>query len=119
MRWHALFGANNAIQFQPQNCVQFNFDKSQSYAQFLRSSPVLQKEVHKFTGAKAAHKIMLKLTSGVNFIIVLQSAFMLADTKSAKKIVKLISFFELLGSACVKAARKHVGEIDFRSERET
>ena len=41
---------------------------------------------------------------GFNFINVLQAAFMPTDTKSAKKTVKLSSFFALLGSASVKAA---------------
>ena len=41
---------------------------------------------------------------GVNFINVLRAAFTLADPKSAKKTVKSISFFALLGSASVKAA---------------
>ena len=35
-----------------------------------------------------------------------------SDPKSAKKTVKLSSFFALLGSARIKAASKHVGEID-------
>ena len=43
---------------------------------------------------------------GVNFTNILQAAFMPADLKSAKKTVKLSSFIALLGSACVKAARR-------------
>ena len=44
--------------------------------------------------------------SGVNFTNVLWAAFALVDPKSAKKTVKLSSFFALLGSAHVKAARR-------------
>ena len=44
--------------------------------------------------------------SGVNFTNVLRAAFALVDTKSAKKTVRLNSFFALLGSASVKAARR-------------
>ena len=47
-----------------------------------------------------------KHRSGVNFTNVLRAAFMPADTKSAKKAVKLSSFFALLGSAIVKAAHR-------------
>jgi len=43
-------------------------------------------------------------TSAVNFSNILRAAFMRADTKSAKKIVKLSSFFVLLGTARVKSA---------------
>jgi len=34
------------------------------------------------------------------------------DPKSAKKYSQAISLFALLGSTCVKAGRKNVGEID-------
>ena len=44
--------------------------------------------------------------SGYNFTNVLQSAFTLADPKSAKKTVKSSSCFTLLGSASVKAAHR-------------
>ena len=43
-------------------------------------------------------------TFGVNFTNVLRAAFALVDPKSAKKTVKLSSFFVLLGSARAKAA---------------
>ena len=43
---------------------------------------------------------------GVNFINVLRAAFTHADPESAKKTVKSSSFFALLGSARVKAARR-------------
>ena len=42
-------------------------------------------------------------TSGVNFTNVLQAAFALVDPKSAKKTVKLSSFFCAFG---IKAARR-------------
>ena len=45
-------------------------------------------------------------SSGVNFTNVLRAAFALVDPKSAKKAVKLSSFFALLGSSRVKAARR-------------
>jgi len=60
---------------------------------------------------KAAQKIMVKLTPGVNFINILLKAFTLADPKSAKKHSQIISLF-LCFWGCVKAAHKHVGEID-------
>jgi hypothetical protein len=44
--------------------------------------------------------------SGVNFIIVLRTAFTLIDPKSVKKIDKLTAFFTLLGSAHVKAVSR-------------
>ena len=43
---------------------------------------------------------------GVNFTNILQAAFTRADPKSAKKTVKLSSFFALFGSGHIKAARK-------------
>ena len=51
-------------------------------------------------------------TSGVNFTNILGAAFTCADPKSAKKLLNLTVFFALLGSAHVKAAHKHVDEID-------
>jgi len=47
-----------------------------------------------------------KRITGVNFINVLRAAFALADPKSTKKTDNLTDFFALLGSACVKAARR-------------
>jgi len=64
---------------------------------------------------KAASKMLVKLTLGLNFINILQAAFMHADSKSAEKAVKLSVFFTLLGSIHMKALRKHVGEIEPRS----
>jgi len=51
-----------------------------------------------------------KTFPGVNFTNILHKAFKCADTKSRKN-VKPSAFFKLLGSVCIKAARKHVGEI--------
>jgi len=48
----------------------------------------------------------LKLTPGVNFINILPVAFAGADTESEKKTDKLNVFLALLGSACIKAARR-------------
>jgi len=42
---------------------------------------------------------------------ILRADFILADPKSAKKDIQVISHFALLGSASVKAAHKHVDEI--------
>ena len=44
--------------------------------------------------------------TGVNFINILRAAFMLADPKSAKKLLDLTVFFELLGSARLIAAKR-------------
>jgi hypothetical protein len=46
------------------------------------------------------------LVSGVNFINILEAAFTRAYPKSAKKYSQAVSLFALLGSACIKAARK-------------
>jgi len=43
---------------------------------------------------------------GVNFINVLQAAFMHADPESAKKLATWLSFFDILGSGYVKAAHR-------------
>jgi len=49
--------------------------------------------------------MLIKRWSEVNFINVLQAAFTHKDFKSTKKTIKLSTFFALLGSARVKAAR--------------
>jgi len=46
-----------------------------------------------YTGAKAAHITLMKSTPVVHFTNILGSAFMCTDLKSAKKTVKLLSFF--------------------------
>jgi len=48
---------------------------------------------------KAAHKMLGKLTPGVNFINILQAAFVSTDPQSIKKTDNLTVFFTLLGSA--------------------
>jgi len=40
-----------------------------------------------------------------------------ADPKVAKDIDNLTQFFELLGFVCIKAAHKHVDDIDPRQQR--
>ena len=47
-----------------------------------------------------------KFTPGFNFTNVLRAAFTRANPKSAKKTVKLSSFFALLGSTSAKAAHR-------------
>jgi len=49
---------------------------------------------------------------GVNFINVQRAAFMGVGPKSGKKYSQIVSLFMILGSACLKASSKHVGEID-------
>jgi len=59
-----------------------------------------------YAGVKAARKMLVKLTPGVNFINIQRIAFTLVDPKSVKKIDNLTVFFTLLVYLCVKAARK-------------
>ena len=49
---------------------------------------------------------------GDNFTNILRAAFMRTDPKSATKGSQLKQLFALFGSVPVKAARKHVDEID-------
>ncbi len=58
------------------------------------------------TGVKAVRWPLMKLSPGVNFINVLQTAFLCTDPKSAKKNDNLTVFFVLLGSGHVKAASR-------------
>ncbi len=51
------------------------------------------------------------MTLGVNFTNILQTAFAYKSSQKHKKTDGLTVFFALLGSALVKAAHKHVGEI--------
>ena len=48
--------------------------------------------------------MMVKLTSGVNFINVFTRSFYASRSQKHKKTVKLSSFIALLESVCVKAA---------------
>jgi len=56
---------------------------------------------------KAACKMLVKLTSSVNFINVLQATFTHADPKSPKKTYNLTVFFALSGSGGIKTALEH------------
>jgi len=55
----------------------------------------------------------MKLTTVVNYMV---WKAMCKDPKSSKKRVKLSVLFMLLGSVYAKAARKPVGEIDYRGQ---
>ncbi len=57
-------------------------------------------------------KLLFKLTTGVFIIKVKCAAFTRADPMSTKETVKLSVFLQFWGSAHIKAACKHVGEID-------
>ena len=57
---------------------------------------------------KAARKMALKLTPGVNFINVLCTAFALVDRKSVKNTVKSLVSFMLLRSMSIKVVRRMV-----------
>ncbi len=61
---------------------------------------------------KGKCKIFVKLTPGVDFINILFKTFTCTYPKSAKRYWPLDWIFTLLGSSCVKAGRKDVGEID-------
>jgi len=52
------------------------------------------------------------MTSGVDFTNILHKTFTSVDPKSAKKDSQVISHFGLLESMRIKAAWKHVGEIE-------
>jgi len=57
-------------------------------------------------GSKAAHKMLVNLTTGVNFTNILRAAFTLVGPKSAKRHCQLGCLFAHTGSAIVKAARR-------------
>ena len=56
------------------------------------------------------HKLSCR--PGVNFINLFTCSFYTPRPQKCKKLLELPVFFALLGSASVKAACKHVGEID-------
>ncbi len=56
--------------------------------------------------SKAPQGRLRKRNLKVNFINILRAAYMCADPESAKKTDNLTVFFALLGSVCIKAARK-------------
>ena len=69
-----------------------------------------------FSYKKGTHKILMKLTPGLNFINVLCTAFTLEEPKSIKKTDNSSVFFMLLGSTSLKAKCKYVAEIDSRAQ---
>ena len=81
---HSLRSGVNFINF-----IGTNFSYERCFGSFLLVTYGL---VPKFC-TKKARKMLMKLTSGVNFINILLEAFMLADSKSAKKIDCLFVFF--------------------------
>ena len=52
---------------------------------------------------------------GVNYTNVFTYSFYACRSQKRKELLELTVFFSLLGSVGVKAARKHVGEIDTSS----
>jgi len=59
-----------------------------------------------------SRKLVLRGTSGVNFINILEAAFLHADPNSVKQIYNFIVFSALLGFMRVKAASKHIDDTD-------
>jgi len=55
------------------------------------------------TSIKAACKMLMKLTLGINFINVLHTAFTCADPKNGKIQLSCQYIFTLLGSTGIKA----------------
>jgi len=86
-------------------CVRGQFYQYVYAKLFTRKDPKSAKSHHCFLGSaciKAAN-------NGIN---ILRAAFARTDSKIPKKTDSLTVFFALLGSLQVKAAHKHVGEID-------
>jgi len=52
------------------------------------------------------------MNTDVNFINILHTAFMCADPQSVKIQSSCQYLFVILGTVHIKAARKHVGDID-------
>ena len=70
---------------------------------------------HSLTSNKKGKKTLFCLLRPLgNFSNVLTSSFYIHKSKKHQKLLELTVFLALLGSACVKAACKHVGEIDPR-----
>jgi len=57
-------------------------------------------------GAKAAQRMLMKLTPGVNFTNMFTCSFCTCQSQKRKKTDDLTVFFMLLGSAHVKAAQR-------------
>ena len=67
---------------------------------------VRQDYQHKSIGTKAAHKTLMKLTHGLNFINVLRTAFALVGPKSISIQSSSQYLFTLLGSTGIKASSR-------------
>jgi len=86
----------------------------------LHSTPCTKKEQHNSVGTKtvplAVHKMLAKLTPSSNFSAQLKAQ--ICQSTEALQVSQLVFYwwidclFALLGFAGVKAACKHVGEID-------
>jgi len=61
---------------------------------------------------KAAHKMLMILTPGINFINILRTAFTRTDPKCAKKTVKSAVSFGTFGTYGCKSCTENVDEID-------
>ncbi len=64
--------------------------------------------------AKAVHEMLVKLTTGVNFINVLHTFFAHVDSKLAKNTVKSALSFYAFGLCKHKSCMKNVDEIEPR-----
>ena len=69
------------------------------------------------TNVQAVCKMLVRLTPGVKFIIILCEAFAQVDPKSVKRYWQLGRILMLLGAMLVKGFCKDVGEIDSWSLR--
>ena len=58
--------------------------------------------------------VLINTKHGLNFTIIYEQLVHAQSPKAQKKTVNSFTFFALLGSAPVKAACEHVGEIDTR-----
>jgi len=83
--------------FYNQLLCRYSFNKK------LQSQTVIREKLRKAPSYKKGMcKMIVKLTTGVNFINVLHAAFTHPDPKSAKKAVKLSVYFAFSGSAHTK-----------------
>ena len=82
--------------------------RSTSSSQLLLSTlfAIHQLDQCKYTGAKAAYKILVKLTPAAYVMNVFMCSFYTSRSQKRKKLLDLTVFFVLLGSACIKAAHK-------------
>jgi hypothetical protein len=60
---------------------------------------------------KAARKMLMESTPGLNFINVLRTAFTLVDSESIKNTYNLTAFFTLLESTSIKVVRRILMEL--------